>query len=805
MSGGELLGSLWASSASAAVLILAALLLRVTFQDRTPRRVFCLLWDVALVRLLILAALPSPVSIWQWFPTSAPAPVPTPAAAPGAVPSVADLVVEGTAAMPDVAATTPILLPSRSAVFMVMWLTVTVALAVWFLRSHLRFHRTCADSLPCRDSFLLNWLAAHPLRRSIRIRRSDRIAAPLTYGVVRPVILLPSAMDWNQAALSFVLEHEYQHIRRFDTLRKALLAAALCLHWFNPLVWTLYVLSNRDMELACDEAVTDWGADRVEYARTLLGMEERRSQLGLSGSHFSQSALEERIRSIMKYKKTSITALVAVLIVMSVTVTVFASAAPVKSKAPQDGPEIGYVYNHYQAVEGETLVRSQDGEEQYSVDGGKTWLNEERYHAQYGSWGDDWQVEWWTAEDYAAWLEEEKQVLQSIIGERGYTSSEGWFVWDQARVDESIALYESILENIRNGVLYSKTITTGDGSVVEDVALGSGTLDASKISSHTREDTIISEILDKELSFSRSQEPAMISKLLDETALLGQLRAFGIFLSDSQMTYKGQSIRYLVDGVRVGDNGYATQHVYIDPEGTVDIHTLYSATGNPDGSYDLMGKLIGVAAEGEPGFDQGLINSALVSNDTIQISTEVGTDSDVDTMLEPYRAFGLKYEYTWNQAGEIQLRMSWNGKKVHSLYDTEKGIWFANNMNGFDLGSEAVDLETVYQGGKLCGLQESLPPHSAMLGQVTYAEGTSDEGGTTFEEIFARYASYGLSYSPREGSLGSLTWNGQAVSFFADLKPDGGAFSYQVPGSDGGLRVFTQYDEAGNLIGLREE
>lgn len=782
MSGGKLLGSLWASSASAAVLILAALLLRVTFQDRAPRRVFCLLWDVALVRLLILAALPSPVSIWQWFPTSAPAPVPMPATAPGAIPPITDLVVEGTAAMPDVAATTPIPLPSRSAVFTVMWLTVTVALAVWFLRSHLRFHRSCADSLPCRDSFLHNWLAAHPLRRSIRIRCSDRIAAPLTYGVVRPVILLPSAMDWNQAALSFVLEHEYQHIRRFDTLRKALLVAALCLHWFNPLVWTLYVLSNRDMELACDEAVTDWGADRAEYARTLLGMEERRSQLGLSGSHFSQSALEERIKSIMKYKKTSVTALVAVLIVMSVTATVFASAAPVKSKAPQDGPETGYVYNHYQAVEGETLVRSQEGQTQYSLDGGKTWLSQEDY-------GTDWQVEWWTAEEYALWLEEEKQVLQSIIGEWGYTGSEGWFVWDQARVDETIALYESVLEGIQNGILYSKTITTGDGSVVEDVALGSGTLDTAEF-------------------FSFEKEDAVVTEDVNEAALLEELKAFGIGINANQLTYKGQPIRCLVDGVKVGSSGYATRYVYRSPEGVVDIHTLRRSLPYPDGSYDPMGELIGVAAEGEPGFDQGLINSALVFNDTIQVSTEVGTDADVEATLEPYRAFGLKYEYTWNQAGEIQLRMSWNGKKIHSLYDTEKGIWFANNMYGSDLGSEAVDLETIYRAGKLCGLQESLPPHSAMLGQVipeAYAEGTSDEGGTTFEEIFARYASYGLSYSPREGSLGSLTWNGQAVSFFADLKPDGSVFSYQAPNGEGGLRVYTQYNADGNLIGLYGE
>ena len=759
-----LLDGLGAASASAAVLILAALVLRAAFQNRTPRRVFCLLWDVALARLLILAPLPSPMSIWRYFPKSAPVPAPTITAAPA--PSVTGVVMEGVL---DAAASFP--LPSRSAVFAAVWLAAALALAAWFLWSHLRFRRSCADSLPCRDAFVRDWLHS----RSIQIRTSDHIAAPLTYGILRPVILLPSGMDWqDRAALCCILEHEYQHIRRFDTLRKALLAAALCLHWFNPLVWALYVLSNRDMELACDEAVTAQGTNRADYARTLLRMEERRSQWGLSGSHFSQSALEERIRSIMKYKKTSVAALTAVLVVMGVTATVFASAAP---KRGEDGPKSGYLYNHNQAVEGETIVRDRGGETQYSVDGGKTWLSQENY-------GSDWQVEWWAADEYAAWLEEEKQVLQSIIGKRGYTGSEGWFVWDQARVDEAVALYESILEEIKNGALYSKTITAGDGSVVEGVALGSGTLDAGEITAVEKDDTVA-------------------TGTVDEAALLEELKAFGVNVNVNQMTYHGQSIRCFVDGASVGGNGYSIRYAYTNPSGTVDVHTLRSVIRHPDGSCDPLGELTGVAAEGEPGFDRGLIDSALFSG-PIQATTEVRVDADLGASLEPYTAFGLSYEYVWDQHGEMRLRMSWNGKPVHSLFDTEDGKWFANNLYGSDLGSEAVDLETIYQEGRLCGLRpvsDSAAPTSQA--QTAVAQGTG--GGTPFEEIFAQYAPYGLSYSPREGSLGSLTWNGQAVASFADLKPDGSAFSYQVPNSEGGLRVYTQYDEDGSLTGLRGE
>lgn len=284
MSGSKLLAGLWSASLSGAVIILAALLLRALFQSRTPRRVFCLLWEVALVRLLILTALPSPVSVWWWLPVIS-APSTTQAADAAVTPLLsgsAVSVMEAAAGETYSLAALPVI-PWHT-VLSVGWLGVALALAGWFLWSHLRFRRFSADSLPWEDASLRGWLADHPLRRSIQIRTSDRILAPLTYGILRPVILLPVQIE--RAAIPFVLEHEYGHIRHFDTLTKACLAAAVCLHWFNPFAWVLYILMNRDMELACDEAVIEQGADRARYARTLLNLEEQRSRWGLFGSHF---------------------------------------------------------------------------------------------------------------------------------------------------------------------------------------------------------------------------------------------------------------------------------------------------------------------------------------------------------------------------------------------------------------------------------------------------------------------------------------------------------------------------------------
>ena len=673
MSGNKLLAGLWAASLSGAVIILAVLLLRTLFQARTPRRVFCLLWDAVTARLLILTALPSPVSVWRWLPVSSPVHAPgedyavmpalRPAAPPGPAAPV-DGTVIGNGSVPGLAAR-PGFLPDMDAALFAVWLAAALALMAWFLRDHLRFRRSCADSLPCTDALIRNWLAACSLRRRIQVRTSDRVAAPLTYGVLRAVVLLPSGMDWaDRAALSCVMEHEFQHIRRFDALRKALLAAALCLHWFNPLVWVLYVLSNRDMELVCDEAVTAQGADRAVYARTLLNMEEQRGQWGLSGSHFSQNALEERIRCIMQRKKTSIAALVAVVTVMSITAAAFASDPPESKRESPSGevaPVSGYVYDHFQAVENDVMILSkggEDGEKQYSVDGGKSWLSEEDYRARYG--GSDWQVEWWTAEDYAAWLEEEKQMLQSIIGERGYTGGEGWFTWDQKRVDETVALYESILEDIKNGALYSKTITDKNGGTVEDAALGSGTLGVTEI-------------------FTFDEKDAVEPKAVDEDALLEELKKYGIRGEKGNLvTSHGILIRYLVDGVSAGDSGYSIQYVYTNPDGVVDVHTLRSVIHNPDGSYDPMGELIGTVATGAEQFDQGLIDCAAASAAGAQTVSADTDGEDVGTLLKKYEPFGLRYEIYDVPGASGSLRMSWNGKSVHSLWDTETGLLSAN-------------------------------------------------------------------------------------------------------------------------------
>lgn len=75
-------------------------------------------------------------------------------------------------------------------------------------------------------------------------------------------------------------------------------------------------------------------------------------------------------------------------------------------------------------------------------------------------------VEWWTYEEYKAWLENEKEVLQGMLGEKAYTNNRGDFIWTQEVIDETTAEYEKTLQDIKSGIKISKTV---DGN--EDIML----------------------------------------------------------------------------------------------------------------------------------------------------------------------------------------------------------------------------------------------------------------------------------------------------------------------------------------------
>lgn len=140
----------------------------------------------------------------------------------------------------------------------------------------------------------------------IKVYVSDRISSPITYGIFKQKVLLPKYyMSLTREQLKFILIHEKIHIDSHDNLNKFLIIAAVCIHWFNPFAWLMYIFCNRDLELACDEKVIRQVGEesREEYANTLISLADSRAMGKAVYSGFAGSAMKERIVMIMKYHR----------------------------------------------------------------------------------------------------------------------------------------------------------------------------------------------------------------------------------------------------------------------------------------------------------------------------------------------------------------------------------------------------------------------------------------------------------------------------------------------------------------------
>ena len=315
--------SLFQMSVAGGVLILFIVVIRALAIHRLPKTTFLALWMIAALRLLLPFSIPLPFNIHIGLDVFSDVVQELPSG------NIASTLPGDSPPSYDIGTAVPSPATEHISTFEILWLVGVLLLAIYFSISYFRSMRKFRMSIPDNTPYIREWLTTHQITRSIEARSSDLISSPLTYGILHPVILLPKKLDRNdQVALKYVLTHEYVHIRRFDAITKILFAAVLCIHWFNPFVWVMYVLANRDIELSCDAWVIRMMGEknRSSYALMLIKMEEKRSGMSALYSHFGKNAISERIEAIMKFKKTSIWACILALALIAGATTAFAAA-----------------------------------------------------------------------------------------------------------------------------------------------------------------------------------------------------------------------------------------------------------------------------------------------------------------------------------------------------------------------------------------------------------------------------------------------------------------------------------------------
>ena len=290
-------------------LILAVLLVRAIFKNRVPKRMVYALWLVVLVKLCLPGTL---VSLPVLPAEEAAAPVQRvelPAQTAPVVLQPAQAVTQ-----PQVSAQQPVSPAQEAAepaakpltatqIFQIIWAGGSALLGLWLLGTWLVF----AIRLHKSRRFLGK-------RGGTRIYVSSAVKSPCLAGLLPAVYLTEDVLQTDSTEL--ILRHELTHLRHLDFLWSFCRTAAVILYWWNPFIWLAAILSKRDAELACDEAVAAGLSDaqRLAYARAILAQAPRKAAaLSLAGP-----PVRERILFLTKKQRTSVLcAILSLLLVVS--------------------------------------------------------------------------------------------------------------------------------------------------------------------------------------------------------------------------------------------------------------------------------------------------------------------------------------------------------------------------------------------------------------------------------------------------------------------------------------------------------
>lgn len=286
-------------SLTTSVVIVFVLLLRL-FLKKAPKVISYALWSIVLFRLLCPVSIQSGLSLFGLMEV--------PTAASGSITSSMEYVPENLVHTPDPSVVLPVpgvgeaineALPQGEeqlvadpleapvAAATYVWAAGVLAMGIYAMVSYGRLRRKL--------------LTASRLRENIYL--ADEILSPFVLGLLRPRIYLPSSLDEREQW--YIVLHEQHHIRRLDHVVKALAFLALCIHWFNPLVWLAFFLSGEDMEMSCDEAVVrKLGAEvRADYAASLLSLATGRRIVAGVPLAFGEGDPKVRIRNLAHWKK----------------------------------------------------------------------------------------------------------------------------------------------------------------------------------------------------------------------------------------------------------------------------------------------------------------------------------------------------------------------------------------------------------------------------------------------------------------------------------------------------------------------
>ncbi len=322
------------------------LLIRAIFSRSVKKSVFVLLWLIVFLRLLIPVSIPSPTSVFNLIKNNE-------YTVSGSVDILPDIVKENfditnntqinTRQTVEVSKEpTKIEEPVRNmaalqkvenplapgAVASFIWLGGILVLIIIYIGIYIAAINRSKNLSLLDEKLLYDCKKIITVKRPVSLHQSKDISSPYVFGIFRSKIVVPYIMGtYENKSFQHIILHELIHIKRFDNLIKLFAFLVLCLHWYNPVIWLSYIFLQRDMEASCDEKVVKLLGENAKkaYAESLYEFACKKNKLDYPGiMTFGETGTKKRIRNILNYKKSSLS---AVIIACCLIVTVLAGWA----------------------------------------------------------------------------------------------------------------------------------------------------------------------------------------------------------------------------------------------------------------------------------------------------------------------------------------------------------------------------------------------------------------------------------------------------------------------------------------------
>ena len=175
------------------------------------------------------------------------------------------------------------------------------------------------------DSRIEKLVNSFRLKRQVQIYINDGIKVPITYGVLRPKIIIQSQVLENDNLLKYIMIHEMIHIKKFDIVFTHIKNLIACLYWYNPFVLLASSYMENDLELLCDklviQSVGDTVEHRKEYSLSMLQLIELKEVQ--EKSVLKLHPTKERMIIIKRWKR-GLSGIGILVLIITLSITVFA-------------------------------------------------------------------------------------------------------------------------------------------------------------------------------------------------------------------------------------------------------------------------------------------------------------------------------------------------------------------------------------------------------------------------------------------------------------------------------------------------